>query len=106
MRQIKIFNSKEELENKLPPNSIRLLKIGDKRISLIRHGSGFFALDDECTHDRASLSQGYINNVNEIVCPLHQYRFDLATGTCSKSSCKPVAVYKTYVEDSCLYIEL
>jgi nitrite reductase/ring-hydroxylating ferredoxin subunit len=48
-------------------------------IALIRVGDAVFALHDKCTHGAARLSDGFVEN-GCIECPLHQGRFDLATG--------------------------
>jgi 3-phenylpropionate/trans-cinnamate dioxygenase ferredoxin component len=40
----------------------------------------YFALDDTCTHEKASLSDGWIEN-GVIECPLHAGKFCLKDGT-------------------------
>ncbi|GHJ47370.1 putative ferredoxin subunit of phenylpropionate dioxygenase [Catellatospora sp. TT07R-123] len=54
-------------------------------IALFHDGDGFFALDDTCTHEQASLAEGWVEN-GEVECPAHQSRFDLRTG---KVTCLP-----------------
>ena len=39
----------------------------------------FFAIDDTCTHQDASLADGWLEGC-EVECPLHASRFDLRTG--------------------------
>jgi 3-phenylpropionate/trans-cinnamate dioxygenase ferredoxin subunit len=49
-------------------------------IGLFRTEAGdYYALDDECPHEVASLSEGWIEG-DEIECPLHSSRFDLRDG--------------------------
>ncbi|MBV1778037.1 Rieske 2Fe-2S domain-containing protein [Paeniglutamicibacter sp. ABSL32-1] len=49
-------------------------------IGLFRTENGdYFALDDECPHEVASLSEGWIEG-EEIECPLHSSRFGLRDG--------------------------
>jgi len=38
-----------------------------------------FAIDDTCTHQEASLADGWLEGC-EVECPLHASRFDLRTG--------------------------
>ena len=38
-----------------------------------------FAIDDTCTHQDASLADGWVEGC-EVECPLHASRFDLRTG--------------------------
>jgi len=48
-------------------------------ITVFRDAGAFYALDDTCPHEQASLGEGWLEN-GEIECPLHQSRFRLATG--------------------------
>jgi 3-phenylpropionate/trans-cinnamate dioxygenase ferredoxin subunit len=48
-------------------------------ITVFRDGEDFFALDDTCPHEKASLADGWLED-GEIECPLHQSRFNLKTG--------------------------
>lgn len=49
-------------------------------IGLFRAETGsYYALDDECPHEVASLSEGWIEG-EEIECPLHSSRFCLPDG--------------------------
>ncbi|WP_417234270.1 bifunctional 3-phenylpropionate/cinnamic acid dioxygenase ferredoxin subunit [Arthrobacter sp.] len=49
---------------------------------------GFYALDDECTHETASLADGWIEG-GEVECPVHSARFCLKTG---EALCLPATV--------------
>ena len=48
-------------------------------ITVFRDGDTYYALDDTCPHEKASLGEGWLEN-GEIECPLHQSRFSLKTG--------------------------
>lgn len=53
--------------------------VGDHSIALCRLGSAIYAIDNICSHEYACLSDGLVED-GEIECPLHQARFDIATG--------------------------
>lgn len=78
---------------------------GDE-IALHRAEDGtFFATADSCTHEKWSLgSEGEIEG-NEIVCPLHLARFEMASG---KPLCLPatvaLATYQVEVDGDRIYI--
>jgi len=55
------------------------VEIEGKRIALFRVGDRFYAIDDECPHQGASLSEGTVEG-EEVECPWHSSRFDLRTG--------------------------
>jgi 3-phenylpropionate/trans-cinnamate dioxygenase ferredoxin subunit len=48
-------------------------------IAIFNDGGEFFALDDTCSHEEASLSEGWIDN-GVIECPLHAGKFCLRNG--------------------------
>lgn len=48
----------------------------------------FYALDDTCTHEDASLADGWIEGV-EVECPVHSAKFCLKKGT---ALCMPATI--------------
>ncbi|MBS1680923.1 MAG: Rieske (2Fe-2S) protein [Bacteroidetes bacterium] len=80
MEWIKIFENKEQAEEVLFENKPRLLIIREKRICLVKTTGKILAIQNNCTHNGGSLSRGSINFMGEVVCPLHQYQFNLKTG--------------------------
>lgn len=48
-------------------------------IAVFRDGDRVYAINDTCTHEEASLSEGRLED-GVIECPQHQSRFDLQTG--------------------------
>jgi len=50
-------------------------------IALYRVDGRIHAIDDTCTHEFASLSEGFIES-GTVECPLHAAQFDIATGRC------------------------
>lgn len=59
----------------------------------------FYALDNTCTHETASLAEGWIEGV-EVECPMHSSRFSLKTGA---ALCMPAFIaartHKVEVKD-------
>jgi 3-phenylpropionate/trans-cinnamate dioxygenase ferredoxin subunit len=63
----------------LAPGRMKRLDIGGRRILLANVEGRYYAVDDTCTHEDASLSQGFLKG--ELVkCPLHGSRFNVRTG--------------------------
>ncbi len=79
-RWIKIFESEEALHNCVPPGRIYLIQADRKSICIVHSKEGFYAVQEKCPHNGASLSRGWCSEVNSIVCPMHRYHFDLKTG--------------------------
>jgi nitrite reductase/ring-hydroxylating ferredoxin subunit len=64
-----------------------------------------FAIDDTCTHQDASLSEGWLENCT-IECPLHSSCFDLRTGKPTGPPAKrPVRTYSVLVQDGVVYVD-
>ena len=55
------------------------VEVGNDPVVLINLDGEFFALNDTCTHQDASLSDGEIIG-DEIECPLHGGAFEIRTG--------------------------
>ena len=66
-----------------------------------------FAIDDQCNHAGCLLSGGWVEQ-HDIVCPCHEYRFDLRTGlnTTSIRLCEDQPVYPIRIVDGRLVVEL
>lgn len=68
-------------------------------IALVRVDEDVYALHDECTHEIAPLSDGFVED-GCLECTLHQGMFDLATGKAVKEPCTvDVKTYPTRVVD-------
>ena len=76
----KVFASLAEAQARIPSNQVKLVIIKGKKICLAHSTTGFYAIGNACPHRGASLSDGKINHLGEIVCPLHSYRYRLTDG--------------------------
>jgi 3-phenylpropionate/trans-cinnamate dioxygenase ferredoxin subunit len=63
----------------VPPGTAKVYEIEDQAIAVCNVDGDFYAIDDLCTHDQASLEQGFLEGC-EIECPRHGARFDVRTG--------------------------
>lgn len=64
-----------------------------------------FAVDDTCTHQDASLADGWLEGCR-VECPLHASTFDLRTGVPSGPPAKrPVRTHRVVVQDGHVYVE-
>ena len=66
----------------------------------------FFAVDDTCTHQDASLADGWLEDCM-VECPLHASRFDLRTGAVDAPPAKrPVRTHRVVVDGDTVYLDL
>lgn len=63
----------------VPLGEGRVITIEGRRIALFHTASGWFALDDACPHRGGPLADGILSD-RCVTCPLHERRFELATG--------------------------
>jgi ferredoxin-nitrite reductase len=71
----------------IPPQEIqegsaKLVRVRNEEVAVFKHQGRLCALQNNCPHEGGQLSAGWIEG-NEVVCPLHGYKFDLKTGACS-----------------------
>jgi 3-phenylpropionate/trans-cinnamate dioxygenase ferredoxin subunit len=74
------------------------VRLGGISVGLFRLGDRLVALHDICSHEYALLSKGW-QEAGSVECPLHQARFDLATGRClGPPAERDLAVFELKVE--------
>ncbi|WP_020670513.1 bifunctional 3-phenylpropionate/cinnamic acid dioxygenase ferredoxin subunit [Amycolatopsis nigrescens] len=78
---------------------------GPVPVSVFHTEEGFFAIDDTCSHQDASLADGWIEGCF-VECPLHAALFDLRTGmpTCLPAK-RPVRTHQVVVVDGAIYVD-
>lgn len=76
-----------------------------KRILVCRLEDGFYAVDDRCTHEDASLYLGCLHG-DRVHCSLHGGEFNVRTGApVTEPASIPLQTYPVKVVDGHLYIE-
>lgn len=84
----------------------QLFVFNGKRIALFKLEDGIFALNDECSHANASLSEGWVED-DQVECPMHGARFDIRTGKNLRfPAVTPVHSYPVKVEDGFVFINI
>jgi nitrite reductase/ring-hydroxylating ferredoxin subunit len=79
---------------------------GHAPIAVFNVDGEFYAIDDTCTHQDASLADGWLEGC-QIECPLHASSFDLRTGAVSGPPAKvPVRTHPVVVTDGVVHVEL
>ncbi|GGT30379.1 bifunctional 3-phenylpropionate/cinnamic acid dioxygenase ferredoxin subunit [Streptomyces purpureus] len=75
-------------------------------IAVFNADGELYAIDDTCTHQDASLSEGWLEG-RLIECPLHGAAFDLRTG---RPAClparRPVRTHQVTVTDGVIHVRL
>lgn len=90
----------------LPPGAIVRLEL-DPAVAIFHTEDGeIFAVDDNCTHQNASLSDGWLEGC-EVECPLHAARFDLRTGEPDgPPATRAIRTHQVSIADGDVYLTL
>ncbi|MDS7928859.1 Rieske 2Fe-2S domain-containing protein [Acinetobacter sp. V102_4] len=89
---------------KIPNSGERaFFKIGDKTLALFNVAAQFYAIDDSCPHQGASLFSGRLEG-RVIQCCAHGLRFDLTNGCLVNSAQLKVATYPVEVIEDKVFI--
>ena len=90
----------------LPPGSARDIEAGGRKIALFNFEGTIYAIDDECTHDRASLSEGTVSD-GCVTCPWHGAQFDLESGAAlTPPAVEGVRSYPVVITGNDVFIDL
>ena len=90
----------------IPPGEGRTVRIERHEIAIFHDPErGFFAIDDTCPHQGASLGEGTYHE-GRVICPMHNWVFDVSTGACLVVPEDSVACYATRLSGEDVEIEL
>lgn len=85
------------------PGTRALVEFAGKSLALFNVAGQFYAIDDGCPHQGASLCGGRLDG-RVIQCCAHGLRFDLASGYLLNSTALKVASYPVEVQDDRVFI--
>ena len=92
--------------NELDEGEKLLVEVADELLIVFRVGEEYFCIDDICTHDGGTLSDGDHCGY-EISCPRHGAKFDVRDG---KALCMPATqatrTHEVKVESEKIYVKL
>lgn len=74
MMEVRLGQAKDIVEGELSA-----FKVGERYVLVARVDGALHALDDVCVHAGCLLSGGWLEG-QVVVCPCHEYRFDVTTG--------------------------
>jgi nitrite reductase (NADH) small subunit len=89
----------------VPLGEGRAVTLGDRRIALFRTPNGWYALDAVCPHRGGPLADGIVSD-RAVICPLHERRFDLATGAPLSSKDDDVRAHSVEVRGDRVYVAI
>ena len=71
--------------DQIPVREGRVALIGGREIAIFNLGARWLAVDNRCPHKGGPLADGIVAG-HSVVCPLHAWKVDLATGCVERPS--------------------
>ena len=102
----KLNFSKLEFDEFLPLFSLKNLTVNDTDVCFAHTKEGIYAFKNSCPHYSVPLITGKLNHMNEIVCSLHAYRFDLKYGNESDGKKLCLVKYPIEIDNDEVYITI
>ena len=101
------------LQKFIPVATVAEMKVGkvkkllvNKRVVAMFYSRGnFYAIQNNCPHQNGDLADGYIKD-GKIYCPLHNWSFDLETGSYTFNAHMKLRVYDIRIENDTILIAL
>jgi nitrite reductase/ring-hydroxylating ferredoxin subunit len=66
----------------IPEGAAKMIRVKGEEMAVFKRDGHVYAIQNICPHEGGQLSKGWLEG-DEVVCPLHGYKFDLKTGACS-----------------------
>ncbi len=82
-----------------------IIEVGDKEIALFNYKGNFYAIDNTCPHRGSPLGEGRVEE-GILICPNHEWRFELKSGWCPQNPELSTEVYPIKVSDEKIYVRL
>ena len=82
----------------IAPGKSATVQVDQTEVAVFNAGGTFYALENMCPHQGASLAEGWIEGTT-ITCPWHAWCFNLTDGSMTLGAWATVDAYDVKVED-------
>jgi 3-phenylpropionate/trans-cinnamate dioxygenase ferredoxin subunit len=91
-------------EKELQEGTMKLIRVEGYPVLLIKQLGQIYAIDNRCPHMACSLSGGTLDGA-VIVCPCHDWRFDLKTGEYEDDPSMKLTSYKWKIKSGKIWVK-
>jgi len=92
-------------ESEIPAGTGKTVRAGAYDLALFNDAGSFFAIDDTCPHQGASLGEGLFHE-GRVICPWHAWVYDVRSGQCRGVPGTAVSCYPTRCVAGAIEVEL
>jgi len=90
--------------DRIPLGEGRTFNLGGREVAVFRTRAGVFATDAMCPHKTGRLADGLVGD-GKVICPLHGFKFALATGEPLGNDCAALVTYRASLT-SAMHVEV
>jgi 3-phenylpropionate/trans-cinnamate dioxygenase ferredoxin subunit len=103
MKWFKVAESIEEVTQRGDRNIVEIT-VASRQICLVFSRQQLFGCTAKCPHAGAKLSHGFIDAQQNIVCPLHKYRYQLSNGYNSSGEGFHLKTFPVKINEDGVYV--
>jgi nitrite reductase/ring-hydroxylating ferredoxin subunit len=92
-------------EKALEEGKMKLVRVEGKPVLFIKQNSKIYVIDDRCPHMGCKFSGGSLEN-DAVVCPCHEWTFNLETGEYDEDRSYVLVKYPFKVESGKIWVKL
>jgi 3-phenylpropionate/trans-cinnamate dioxygenase ferredoxin subunit len=85
-------------------NNLCVVTANHKKITLAKENEKIFAVAHKCPHASGIMADGFIDDLGNIVCPLHRYKFNMQTGVNTTGEGYHLKTYAVELREDGIYI--
>ena len=82
------------------------IEVDGRLVALFLRNGDYYAIDDCCPHQGASLGAGYLDEEGAVSCPWHAWRFSISDGTWCDNPKLKVDAFETRVDGEDIQIRM
>jgi 3-phenylpropionate/trans-cinnamate dioxygenase ferredoxin subunit len=95
----------EETSLQFGSNNLMQVNIAGKSICIAKtKGDSLYACANKCPHAGGIISDGFIDALNNVVCPIHRYKFNLKNGRDVSGEGYYLRTYPVLLRDDGIYV--
>ena len=92
-------------ENELQEGSMKLVDADGSPVLLVKVSGQIFAIDNRCPHMSCGFSGGSLDGY-VIICPCHDWRFDLRTGEYEEEKVMKLVKFEWKIKSGKIWVKL
>ncbi len=92
-------------ESEIQEGKMKLIRAEGKQVLFIKQNGNIYVIDDRCPHMGCKFSGGSLDG-NFVVCPCHEWRFNLETGEYENDPAYVLVTYPFKIKDGKVRVKL